>query len=119
MVPTLNDSDKDVEDLCKWVKQNLGSDVPVHFTRFYPTYKLKNLPPTPVATVERAREIALAAGLDFPYVGNVPSGHPGESTYCPGCGELVIKRVGYRVTSFDLEDGKCPGCGASIPGVWT
>lgn len=119
MVPTLNDTDDDVEGLCKWIKENLGSDVPVHFTRFYPTYKLKNLPPTPVATVERAREIALANGIDFPYVGNVPSGHPGESTYCPGCGELVIKRAGYRVLSMDIEKGKCPGCGAEIPGIWS
>ncbi|MFC1800110.1 AmmeMemoRadiSam system radical SAM enzyme [Candidatus Eisenbacteria bacterium] len=119
MVPTLNDSDEDVERLCKWVKENLGSDVPVHFTRFYPTYKLKNLPPTPVSTVEKAREIALANGINYPYVGNVPSGHPGESTYCPGCGEMVIKRVGYRVLSITLEDGKCPSCGIEIPGIWS
>jgi len=119
MVPTLNDSDSDVESLCRWVKENLGSDVPVHFTRFYPTYKLKNLPSTTVSTVEKAREIALANGLKFPYVGNVPSGHPGESTYCPGCGDLVIRRVGYRVTAFDLKDGKCPACGTEIPGVWS
>jgi pyruvate formate lyase activating enzyme len=119
MIPTLNDSDEDVENLCKWVKENLGSDVPIHFTRFYPTYKLKNLPSTPVVTVERAREIALATGLNFPYVGNVPSGHPGESTYCPGCGEMVIKRVGYRVVSFGLKDGKCPACGTEIPGIWS
>ena len=118
MVPTLNDSDEDVERLCKWVKENLGSDVPVHFTRFYPTYKLKNLPPTPVSTVETAREIALANGINFPYVGNVPSGHPGESTYCPGCGEMIIKRVGYRVLSNTLKDGSCPACGAAIPGIW-
>ncbi len=119
MVPTLNDSDEDVEKLCKWVKENLGSDVPVHFTRFYPTYKLKNLPPTPVVTVEKARAIALANGINYPYVGNVPSGHPGESTYCPGCGEMVIKRVGYRVLSITLKDGKCPSCGIEIPGIWS
>ncbi len=119
MVPTLNDSDSDVEKLCKWVKENLGSDVPVHFTRFYPTYKLQNLPPTPVATVEKAREIALANGIHFPYVGNVPSGHPGESTYCPACGEMVIRRVGYRVLSIGLEDGKCPECATAIPGIWS
>ena len=102
-----------------WVKENLGSEVPVHFTRFYPTYKLENLPPTPVSSVDKAREIALAEGLKFPYVGNVPSGHPGESTYCPGCGHTVIKRAGYRLLSIDLDGGKCGGCGAEIPGVWS
>jgi pyruvate formate lyase activating enzyme len=119
MVPTLNDSDEDVAKLCKWIADNLGGDVPVHFTRFYPTYKLKNLPPTPVSTVEEAREIALASGINFPYVGNVPSGHPGESTYCPGCGEMLIRRVGYRVISNTLKDGKCPSCGTAIPGIWS
>jgi pyruvate formate lyase activating enzyme len=119
MVPTLNDSDEDIEKLCKWVSENLGSDVPVHFTRFYPTYKLKNLPPTPVSTVEKARQIALASGINFPYTGNVPAGHPGESTYCPGCGEKVIKRVGYRVLFNSLKDGNCPECGRTIPGIWS
>jgi pyruvate formate lyase activating enzyme len=119
IVPTLNDSDESVRSLCSWVADNLGRDVPIHFSRFYPTYKLKNLPPTPVSSVEKAREIALAEGISYPYVGNVPSGHPGESTYCPGCGEVVIKRAGYRVLSLDLDEGKCSGCGKAIPGVWS
>jgi pyruvate formate lyase activating enzyme len=118
IVPTLNDSDEGIGMLCKWVIENLGSEVPIHFTRFYPTYKLKNLPQTPVSSVEKARQIALAAGIKFAYVGNVPSGHPGESTYCPGCGHQVIKRAGYRVLSFDLDKGKCSKCQTVIPGVW-
>jgi pyruvate formate lyase activating enzyme len=119
MIPTLNDDEKDVDAMCKWIVENLGTDVPVHFTRFYPKYKLNNLPPTPVSTVERAREIALARGIKFPYVGNVPTGNPGESTYCPGCGEVVIKRAGYAILSNNLKDGKCGRCGAEVPGVWS
>jgi pyruvate formate lyase activating enzyme len=119
IIPTLNDDEKQIDGMCKWIVENLGDDVPVHFTRFYPNYKLKNLPPTPVSAVERAREIAMARGIKFAYVGNVPSGNPGESTYCPGCGEVVIKRAGYAVVSIDLEDGKCGRCGTPIPGVWS
>lgn len=119
VIPTLNDDDKHIENLCKWVKENLGTEVPIHFTRFYPTYKLQNLPPTPLDSVTRAREIALSCGIKFPYVGNVPSGHPGESTYCPVCGKVVIQRAGYRVLSLAIEDGKCTSCGCAIPGVWS
>jgi pyruvate formate lyase activating enzyme len=119
IVPTLNDDEKHIHELCKWVTDNLGDDVPVHFTRFYPTYKLANLPPTPVESVAKAREIALEHGLKFPYVGNVPSGDPGESTYCPACGRVAIRRAGYSVLSFDIKDGKCASCGEPIPGVWS
>jgi pyruvate formate lyase activating enzyme len=118
VVPTLNDDEKHVNDLCGWVVENLGTEVPIHFTRFYPTYKLRNLPPTPLASVVKAREIALAHGIKFPYVGNVPSGHPGESTYCPGCGRIVVERAGYTVLSLGIKDGKCSSCGTPIPGVW-
>ncbi len=96
LVPTLNDSAAEIRELSTWVKANLGPEVPVHFTRFHPTYRLTDLPPTPVATLERAWEIGREAGLDFVYLGNVP-GHPGENTVCPGCGEIVIRRVGFRV----------------------
>jgi len=119
MIPTLNDNEKDVDKMCKWIVENLGDDVPVHFTRFYPKYKLENLPATPVSTVERAREIAMARGIKFAYVGNVPSGNPGESTYCPGCGEVAIKRAGYALIAVNLEDGKCIKCGTAVPGVWS
>ena len=118
IIPTLNDDEKHIDELCKWVVENLGTDVPIHFTRFYPTYKLRNLPPTPLGSVEKAREIAVARGIKFPYVGNVPSGHPGESTYCPGCGRTVVERAGYTVLSIDIKDGKCSSCGAPIPGIW-
>ncbi|MFC2089118.1 AmmeMemoRadiSam system radical SAM enzyme, partial [Calditrichota bacterium] len=85
VVPTLNDSDKEFKELCKWINTDLGKDVPIHFTRFHPQYLMKNLPATPVRTLERAKEIADAEGLHYVYIGNVP-GHSAESTYCPSCG---------------------------------
>jgi pyruvate formate lyase activating enzyme len=117
VVPTLNDSGKMMEELSKWVAGEAGPDVPVHFTRFHPDYQLLNLPPTPVATLERARDLALKAGLRYAYVGNVP-GHPGSHTYCPKCGSTVIERSGMFVTANKLKGGACPACGTKIPGVW-
>ena len=118
LIPGLNDSEAEVHQLAKWVKTNLGAGVPVHFTRFHPTYRLTNLPPTPVATLERAYQAARAEGLDFVYLGNVP-GHPGENTVCPKCGKVLIRRVGYTVVENRLKDGACPDCGREIPGVWS
>jgi pyruvate formate lyase activating enzyme len=117
VVPTLNDRPAMLADLCRWVADELGPDVPVHFTRFHPDYQLRNLAPTPIATLEAAREAALKAGLRYPYVGNVP-GHPGNHTYCPGCGRRVIERQGFQVTLLALRDGRCAACGAAIAGVW-
>jgi len=118
LIPTLNDSAAEVRDLCAWVKAKLGPNVPVHFTRFHPTYRLTDLPPTPVASLERAWKIGRNAGLNYVYLGNVP-GHPGENTTCPGCGEILIRRVGYRILSNRLFNGSCPDCKRKIPGVWS
>jgi len=117
VVPTLNDSEKVLAGLAKWVVTELGPDVPVHFTRFHPDYQLLNLPPTPVATLERARDLATAAGIRYAYVGNVPD-HAGNHTYCPGCRKPVIKRDGFFVTENNLRAGKCGSCGRAIAGVW-
>jgi pyruvate formate lyase activating enzyme len=117
LIPTLNDSKTELDEMTRWVRKNLGPDVPIHFSRFFPTYKITNLPPTPVATLERAREIALANGLNFVYTGNVP-GHPGEHTYCPACGKILIRRIGFRVLENNIEQGKCKFCGRRIPGIW-
>lgn len=117
VVPTLNDSESALRGLVTWVAGELGPDVPVHFTRFHPDYKLRNLPPTPVATLERARALALEAGIHYPYVGNVP-GHPGNQTYCPNCGKVVISRRGFFVVHNDVVDGKCRFCGQAIAGVF-
>ena len=95
----------------------MGPDVPIHFTRFHPDYQLLNLPPTPIATLERIRNLAMSKGIHFAYIGNVPD-HPGNHTYCPQCGKPVIQRSSIFVTGMNLEKGKCKFCGRAIPGVW-
>jgi pyruvate formate lyase activating enzyme len=117
VVPTLNDSDAEFRALAQWVKSNLGLDVPLHFSRFYPQYLLKNLPPTPLETLERAKAISDAEGLHYVYLGNIP-GHPAESTYCPKCRRMVIGRIGFTVTEMHLRKGKCEYCQQAIAGVW-
>ena len=117
VVPTLNDSDAEFRALAQWVKSNLGVDVPLHFSRFYPQYLLKNLPPTPLETLERAKAIADAEGLHYVYLGNIP-GHPAESTYCPKCRRMVIGRIGFTVKEMHLRKGKCEYCQQAIAGVW-
>jgi len=117
VVPTLNDSDAEFRALAQWVKSNLGADVPLHFSRFYPQYLLKNLPPTPQETLDRAKAIADAEGLHYVYLGNVP-GHPAESTYCPKCGRVVIKRIGLMTQEIHLRKGKCEYCQQPIAGIW-
>ncbi|MBZ5646345.1 MAG: AmmeMemoRadiSam system radical SAM enzyme [Acidobacteriia bacterium] len=118
VVPTLNDSDAEFRGVSQWIKKEVGADVPIHFTRFRPLYLLTNLPPTPLATLERAKSIADAEGLQYAYVGNVP-GHPGENTYCPGCRKLLIERMGFTATQVNLDKGKCRYCKRAIPGVWS
>ncbi len=117
VVPTLNDSEKSLQDLAAWVAGELGPDVPLHFTRFHPDYQLMNLPPTPVSTLERARDIAMARGVRYAYVGNVP-GHAGNHTYCPACRKIVIKRDNFFVTEMHLKSGACAFCRQPIAGVW-
>jgi pyruvate formate lyase activating enzyme len=117
VVPTLNDSDAEFRALAQWVKSNLGAEVPLHFSRFHPQYLLKNLPPTPLETLERAKAIADAEGLHYVYLGNIP-GHPAESTYCPKCRRLVIGRIGFTVQEMHLRKGKCEYCEQTIAGVW-
>ena len=117
VVPTLNDSDAELRGLAQWVKGNLGTEVPIHFTRFYPLYLLKNLPPTPVETLERAKAIADAEGLQYAYIGNIP-GHAAENTYCPKCRRMLIERAGYTIAQNHVRKGKCEYCQHVIPGVW-
>jgi pyruvate formate lyase activating enzyme len=117
VVPTLNDSDKMLNELSDWVISEIGPDVPIHFTRFHPDYRLLNLPPTPIATLERAKEIALSKGIHYAFVGNVP-GHEGNNTYCPKCKKIVVKRSGMFTSEIHLKNGKCEYCGFEIAGVW-
>jgi pyruvate formate lyase activating enzyme len=118
VIPTLNDELGEIREMSRWIFETLGPDVPVHFSRFHPQYMLKNLPPTPVETVERARQAALEAGLNFVYIGNIP-GHPGENTYCPQCQNVVVRRAGYRVYEININKGLCTFCDHKIPGVWS
>jgi pyruvate formate lyase activating enzyme len=117
VLPTLNDSPKEIQALSEWVLKELGPDVPIHFSRFHPTYLMKNLPPTPVDTLETLQGISRSAGLRYVYIGNVP-GHRGESTYCPKCGFRLIHRTGYNVQMEALAGDRCRQCGLLIPGVW-
>jgi pyruvate formate lyase activating enzyme len=117
MISSLNDDMETVKKMCQWIHDELGKDTPLHFSRFYPTFKLKNLAPTPVKTLEAARQAALEAGLDYVYIGNVP-GHEGENTYCPKDKKALIRRLGYQVVENNITDGKCKFCGTEIPGVW-
>ncbi len=122
VVPGMNDSDAGLGRLVDWVLANLGDTTPLHFSRFYPRWRAENLPPTPTETLERARTLALKAGLRFVYVGNVRQSE-GERTYCvnatcPGRQRALIRRSGYVIEENRLRDGACPDCGSPLPGVW-
>ena len=117
IIPGANDDPDTIRAMCRWIADSLGTDVPLHFSRFYPNYKLTDVPPTPIKTLEMARKIAQEEGLKFVYIGNVP-GNDGEDTYCPSTGEKVIDRMGYFILENNLGfDGTCPD-GTKISGVW-
>jgi len=117
VIPTKNDETSVLKEMCLWIKKELGADTPIHFSRFYPLYKLKTLPPTPVSTLDKAREAALSAGLEYVYIGNAP-GHEAESTFCPKCKKMIIQRTGYMVGEINVKAGRCRYCGKPIPGIW-
>lgn len=117
VVPTLNDDADEIKRMCKWISTELGANVPVHFSRFVPTYKLSNLSSTPVRTLERAVGIAHDAGLKYVYIGNVP-GHKYNSTYCPKCEKRLIHRTHFSVLSNNIDDGRCNSCSYEIYGIW-
>jgi pyruvate formate lyase activating enzyme len=116
LIPGLNDSTEDITKLVEWIGKNLGRDTPLHFTAFYPSYKLLNLPSTPLAILRKARNIALGKGLRYVYTGNLEDA--GNNTYCPKCKQVLIKRRGFSVTENKIKRGKCYNCGEKIPGVW-
>lgn len=116
IIPGANDSLYDIRKLISWVKNNLGGDVPVHFTAFYPAYKMMDKPQTPPEILKKARKIAIDVGLNYVYTGNIIDDE-GSNTYCPKCRRLVIARRGFNVIENKLKKGKC-ACGEKIPGVW-
>ncbi|NCC50135.1 MAG: AmmeMemoRadiSam system radical SAM enzyme [Spartobacteria bacterium] len=117
VIPTLNDSDNDIRQLCQWIRTYMGRETPLHFSRFFPHYRMRNLPPTPEKTLLRAREIARSEGLDFVYIGNLIS-EDGENTYCPSCARLLVKRKRYTVLANHIKDGRCAYCDREIYGIW-
>lgn len=119
LIPGLNDSDAELEDECRWIRRELGPDVPLHFTAFHPDYRMLDRPPTPPATLTRARRIALDAGLRYVYTGNVHDPE-GQATYCPHCRSTLVRRDGYQILDYRLDAaGRCPDCQTPIPGRWT
>lgn len=118
VVPTMNDHFDEIRKMCRWIRRELGPDIPVFFSRFTPQYQLSNLPPTPLETLRHAREIGMEEGLHYVYSGNNP-GNPGENTYCPTCKNPLIERYGYAVIANRLKPGGfCPYDNTKIPGIW-
>jgi len=117
VIPTLNDKPEQIGELVRWVRANLGRDTPLHFLGFIPRYKMRHLPPTSLQTLEMARNVAMAEGMEFVYIGNVRS-RDGQNTYCPDCKNLLIERSGFTILQNRLKEGRCPGCSKEIYGVW-
>ncbi len=117
LIPGENDSEEELHKLSEWVVKNLGKETPLHFTAFHPAFKMLNKPPTPYSTLEKARQIGISEGLNYVYVGNVHSPE-GQTTFCPNCGEPLIRRDWHSIIFNKIKDGKCPYCGTEIAGVW-
>lgn len=115
IIPGINDSDEELGEIAAWIRGALGPGTPWHVTRYYPQFKLQDVPPTPLARLESAREIGREAGLWYVYLGNV-AGHPWENTYCHHCGTLLIERYIFDIVGNRIENGKCPQCSTAIPG---
>lgn len=114
IIPTLNDSKEEIRNFIRWVRDKIDPLTPIHFSRFHPDYMLTHLPPTPIATIEMAYNLAMEEGLKYVYTGNVWDSEK-ESTYCHNCGALLIKRQIYSINVMGLEDNRCRRCGAKIP----
>jgi len=117
VIPSWTDNLEDIEKMCCWIKEELGEETPIHFSRFFPVCELTRLPPTPLRTLEEACRIAQEVGLQYVYIGNVP-GHRHSNTFCPNCGELLIRRKQFMIVENNIEGGKCKFCGHKIPGLW-
>ncbi len=113
LIPGENDDPGEIREFCRWVREKLSPDIPVHFSRFFPHYRLQDKPPTPLAALEKARGIAGEEGIEFVYLGNV-SLRGAEDTRCPSCGELLVRREGFTVLEYRLKEGRCQKCGRKI-----
>lgn len=117
LIPGLNDNPEDTRRMCLWIKDELGDDVPVHFSRFFPNYRLTHISATPIKSLERAHKIAREAGIKYVTMGNVP-GHELNSTFCPNCKKRIIHRVHFQILENAVDYGKCKFCGYAISGIW-
>jgi pyruvate formate lyase activating enzyme len=117
LIPTLNDKDEEIEALCRWIKENLGRETPLHFLQFFPYHRMRHLPPTPASTLTKARQIAMAIGLDYVYIGNLMDAES-STTKCPSCHAVLIRRVGHQMLENKLVEGCCPDCKKKVYGVW-
>ena len=118
LVTGKNDSEEEIKEQCLWIKENLGTEVPLHFSRFHPMYKLTNLPATPEETVKKARQICMDLGLKYVYTGNIPN-MEGNTTFCPETGEPLVVRKGYFIEENKIaKEGSSSACPSKIPGVW-
>ena len=118
VIPDANDDPETVRNMCRWIRKELGPDYPLHFSRFYPQYRLTDRPPTPLETLRQCAEIAREEGIHFVYIGNVPEAPDLENTFCAKCGKLLIRRRGFRVEVNHITDGKCPFCNTPTPGIF-
>jgi pyruvate formate lyase activating enzyme len=117
IIPAWTDKTDDIRAMCRWLAGNGFSSVPLHFSRFYPMYKLEQLPPTPADLLNKAADIAHEEGLKYVYTGNLP-GSEISDTKCPWCGAVVVKRQGFRVVSNTIKNGSCPSCSKKVDGIW-
>ena len=116
LIPGLNDSEEELGDIAGFLA-DVDPEIPWHVSRFHPTYRLTDVPPTPVERLRMARKIGYDAGLKYVYTGNIP-GDDGEKTFCHECGETLVDRLGFHVSSNRILDGRCHKCGTEIPGIW-
>jgi pyruvate formate lyase activating enzyme len=117
VIPGLNDDPDLITRMCAWIRSNLGDDVPIHFTRFFPDYRMTDIQPTPVGTLETAMKIARDTDLKYVYIGNVPE-HNADNTYCAECAGLLVRRSRFTVLENNVAGGRCSYCGNTIPGIW-
>jgi pyruvate formate lyase activating enzyme len=117
VIPSYNDNETEVREMCEWILQELGPFVPIHFTAFHPDYKLKYIPPTTPSLLLKMRELAMDAGLKYVYVGNI-SDERGSNTYCHSCQALLIRRSWHTNETVNLHQGKCKKCHTTIPGIF-
>lgn len=117
LIPNENDSEDEIKKMCDWITQNLGEEIPLHFTAFHPDFKMNNKQRTPLETLQRARKIAIQSGIKFCYLGNVWD-EIGHTTFCPSCNKPIIKRSWHEVIEYHLIDGHCKFCNEKINGVF-